>query len=50
MAAVDTSLLQARCYREVKGYSRLNLVEAVTVLTIAAGMLSRYPGHQYRRS
>jgi hypothetical protein len=44
MAAVDTSLLQARCYREVRGYSRLNLVEAVTVLTIAAGMLSRYPG------
>jgi hypothetical protein len=43
MAAVDTSLLQARCYREVRGYSRLNLVEAVTVLTIAAGMLSRYP-------
>jgi hypothetical protein len=43
LAAVDTSLLQARCYREVRGYSRLNLVEAVTVLTIAAGMLSRYP-------
>jgi hypothetical protein len=43
MAAVDTSLLQTRCYREVKGYSRLNLVEAVTVMTIAAGMLSRYP-------
>jgi hypothetical protein len=43
MAAVDTSLMQTRCYREVKGYSRLNLVEAVTVMTIAAGMLSRYP-------
>jgi len=43
LAAVDTSLLQPRCYREVRGYSRLNLVEAVTVLTIAAGMLSRYP-------
>lgn len=43
LAAVDTSLLAPRCYHELRGYSRLNLVEAVAVCSIAAGMLARYP-------
>ncbi len=43
LAAVDLSLLAPRCYRELRGYSRLNLIEAVTICSLAAGMLDRSP-------